>query len=67
MRRARFRKSGLSTYLTGFPWSPEFMAQYTAALEGAQAQTRDVGAGRTIPGSFDALIVSYYRSPEFRD
>ena len=27
----------------------------------------NIGAGRTIPGSFNALCVSYYRSPEFRD
>jgi integrase len=42
------------------------MRQYAAALEGVQAQAANVGAGRTIPGSFDALVVSYYRSPEFR-
>ena len=65
-RRVRFRKAGFSTYLTGIPWSEDFMRQYGAALEGVQAQTANVGAGRTIPGSFNALCVSYYRSPEFR-
>jgi integrase len=65
-RRVRFRKNGFSTYLTGIPWSEDFMRQYAAALEGVQAQVREVGVQRTIPGSFDALVVSYYRSPEFR-
>src|SRR5262245_2738629 len=65
-RRVRFRRRGVSVYLTGFPWSEDFMRQYAAALEGVQAQTGNIGAGRTIPGSFDALCVSYYRAPEFR-
>ena len=66
-RRVRFRKAGFSTYLTGIPWSEDFMRQYAVALEGVQAQTANVGASeRTIPGSLNALIVSYYRSPEFR-
>jgi integrase len=66
-KRVRFRKAGFSTYLTGIPWSEDFMRQYAAALEGVQAQTNNMGAGmRTMPGSVNALIVSYYRSPEFR-
>src|SRR5262245_32535647 len=63
-RRVRFRKAGFSTYLTGIAWSDGFMRQYAVALERVQA---DVGAARILPGSFDALCVSYYRSPEFRD
>jgi integrase len=65
-RRVRFRKAGFSTYLTGIPWGEDFMRQYAAALEGVQVQTGNIGSGLTIPGSFDALVVSYYRSPEFR-
>ena len=65
-RRVRFRKNGFSVYLTGIPWSPEFMARYALALQGVQAQACEVGAQRTVAGSFDALVVSYYRSPEFR-
>src|SRR5512132_1629339 len=65
-RRVRFRWHGFSTYLTGTPWSEDFMRQYAAALDGVKAQATNVGAKRTIPGSFDALCVSYYRSPEFR-
>src|SRR5262249_60770996 len=61
-RRVRFRWRGFSTYLTGTPWSEDFMRQYAAALDGVKAQA-NVGGGRTIPGSFDALCVS---SPEYR-
>jgi integrase len=64
-RRVRFRKGAFSTYLTGTPWSEDFMRQYAAALDNLAEQM--IGAGRTIPGSFDALCVSYYRSSEFRD
>ena len=65
-RRVRFRKGGFTTYLTGTPWSEDFMRQYSAALDGIEAQANNVGAGlRTNPGSFNALVVSYYRSPEF--
>jgi len=31
-----------------------------------KALMQDIGAGRTTRGSFNALCVSYYRSPEFR-
>ena len=65
-RRVCFRKAGFSTYLTGVPWSEDFMRQYATALEGVKAQANNIGAARTIAGSFDALCVSYYRSPEFR-
>src|SRR5262245_64561073 len=66
-RRARFRRRGVSVYLTGIPWSEDFMRQYAAALEREQGQRAQIGAGlRTIPGSFSALCVSYYSSPEFR-
>jgi integrase len=61
-RRVRFRRGGVSTYLPGIPWSEEFMRARAAALE----PTSNIGAsGRTIPGSFNALIVSYYRT-DFR-
>jgi len=65
-RRVRFRKGGFSTYLTGIPWSEDFMRHYAAALEGVKEQASKVGVARTIPGSFDALCVSYYRSPDFQ-
>jgi len=67
-RRVRFRKSGFTTYLTGLPYSPDFMAQYWAAYEGVKKKTENIGAElRTKPGSFNELCVSYYRSPDFLD
>ena len=66
-RRVRFRLRGFSTYLTGTPWSEDFMRQYAAELDGVKLQAQEVGASRTKAGSIDALCVSYYRAPEFRD
>jgi integrase len=65
-RFVRFRKDGFSIYLTGTPWGEDFMRQHAAALDGLKAATREIGAERTRVGSFNALCVSYYRSPEFR-
>jgi integrase len=65
-RRVRFRRAGFTTYVIGIPWSEDFMRQYAGALEGVKAQASNVGIERTKPGSFNALVVSYYRSPEFR-
>src|SRR4051812_28771889 len=64
-RRVMFRRRGFATYLTGIPWSDDFMRRYASALEGVKTQPTVVGSIRTILGSFDALIVAYYRSPEF--
>ena len=58
-RRVRFRRAGFSTYLTGDPWSDEFMRQYAAALDGAKAQAANFGKGRTVAGTVNALIVEY--------
>lgn len=65
-RRVRFRMGSFSVYLTGTPWGEEFMRQHAAALDGVKSRVNEIGAARTKPGSFDALCVSYYRSPEFR-
>ena len=65
-RRVRFRRRAVSVYLTGIPWSEEFMRQYAAALEAEQMSRAQAGAGlRSLPGSFSALCASYYSSPEF--
>ena len=58
-RRVRFRKHGFTTYLTGTPWSEEFMLQYAAALDGVKAQASNIGAGRTVAGSVGALVAAY--------
>ena len=67
-RRVRFRKDGFSTYLTGMPWSEDFMRRYAAALDGVKQKNDNVGAQlRTKPGTINELCVSYYRSPGFLD
>ena len=58
-RRVRFRRRGVSVYLTGIPWSDDFMRQYAAALDGVKAQTSTIGAERTVAGTVNALVVAY--------
>jgi hypothetical protein len=58
-RRVRFRKGGFSTYLPGTPWSETFMRAYAVALEGVKAQTSNIGSGRTVDGTVNALIAAY--------
>jgi integrase len=58
-RRVRFRKARFTTYLTGIPWSEEFMRQHAAAMEGVKAQASNIGAGRTVAGTVNALIAAY--------
>jgi len=65
-RRVRFRAKGVDTYLPYPPIGPEFEQAYTQALAGVTEWRANIGASRTRPGSFDALAVSYYRSPEFQ-
>jgi integrase len=63
-QRAYLRLPGMKTTpLPGAPGSPEFMAAYNAAVAAAVPKA---GAGeRVIPGSLDALAISYYDSPAF--
>ncbi|MDH3667654.1 MAG: tyrosine-type recombinase/integrase [Paracoccaceae bacterium] len=65
-RRWRFRRKGFSAELGSDYGSPDFIARYEAALKRQKVEGQ-VGASRTRPGSIDALIVAYYRSPKFRD
>jgi integrase len=58
-RRVRFRKAGFTTYIFGIPWSEDFMRQYATALEGVKAQGQNIGAGRTIAGTVNALVAAY--------
>lgn len=64
-RRIRFRHKGVDTYLPYPPVGPAFEKAYAEALAGVVEWRENLGASRTRPGSFDALAVSYYRSPEF--
>ncbi|MBB3957104.1 hypothetical protein GGR38_004078 [Novosphingobium sediminicola] len=41
--------------------------RYQACLTGAEAPKIQPGADRVKPGTFDELIICYYRSPEFLD
>lgn len=55
-RRVRFRRRGVSVYLTGTPWGEDFMRQYAAAQDREGVYRTEVGAvKRTVPGSFSAL------------
>jgi integrase len=62
MRRAGHKKIPLP----GLPWSPEFMAAREAALKGEWAKP-EIGAKRTVAGTVNAAIVSYYQSSAFND
>jgi integrase len=50
--------------LRGHPGSPEFMAAYERAMSG-QWTKPEAGASRTVPGTVNAALVSYYQSPAF--
>jgi integrase len=58
-KRVRFRKNGFSTYLTGTPWSEDFMRQLAMALDGVKAQASNIGSERTVTGSVGALVAAY--------
>jgi len=63
--RFRFRRKGSRTiYLVGLPGSPEFARSYADALEGVTSRL-EVGAGRTVPGTINALAVTIYQSAEW--
>ena len=62
--RWRFRKSGLKEAQTTLPFgSHEWREWYFAALKG---EAQEIGAERTAPGTFNALIVAYYSSSDWR-
>jgi hypothetical protein len=50
--------------LPGLPWSIEFMAAYDEAKNG-QAPRPEIGAKRTVAGTVNAGLVSYYQSSAF--
>ena len=62
--RHYFRRHGAKAIpLPGIPGSEEFMAAYQMALAGMPSAVKpEIGARRILPGSIDALVVSYYRS-----
>jgi integrase len=63
--RHYFRRPGMKAIpLPGLVGSDAFMLAYRTALMGSSAAAGkpDIGASRTVPGTVDALVVSYYRS-----
>jgi integrase len=63
--RHYFRRRGMKTgiRLHGLPGSEQFMAAYAQALAGLpDVDKPEIGAKRTLPGTINALVVSYYRS-----
>jgi integrase len=65
--RHYFRRRGVRAVpLPGLVGSEEFMAAYQAALAGADKSAPiEIGADRTLPGTINALVISYYRSAEW--
>ena len=57
-RRPRFRRRDVSVYLTGIPWSEEFMRQYAEALE-ADRNSRPKSVLRGPYRVVLALFVAY--------
>jgi len=63
--RYRFRRKGSRTiYLVGLPGSPEFAKSYADAVDGVTSRL-EIGAGRTVPGTINALAVAIYASAEW--
>ena len=66
-RRVRFRRREVSVYLTGIPWSEDFMRQYAAALEREQGQHAQIGAAkRTLARLVLGAVRGVLRLARFR-
>jgi integrase len=62
--RYYFRRRGIKAIpLPGLPGSEEFMAAYAAAI--ASMPDQQIGVHRTLPGTINALVVTYYKSNEW--
>jgi integrase len=63
--RFYFRRRGHeSARLPGLPYSLSFMAAYEAAM--GEQPSAEIGASRTIAGTVNAAVVSYYNSGAFQ-
>ena len=64
--RHYFRRPGFKSIpLPGLPGSVDFMEAYQTAL--AKVPGAEIGARRTVSGTFNALIVAYYKHTVFTD
>lgn len=61
--RYYFRRHGIRTALPGLPGSNEFMAAYGAQL--ANAPKKVIPRPKAAPGTFDALAIRYFGSPQY--
>ena len=50
--------------LPGLPWSPEFMEARERAMK-QDWEAPEIGAGRTVPGTVNAALVSHYQTSAF--
>src|SRR5262245_30235451 len=62
--RYYFRRHGKRSALPGLPGSSEFMAAYEARLNNASSQAKH--RPTAAPGTFAALAIRYYGSPQFQ-
>jgi hypothetical protein len=61
--RYYFRRHGIRTALPDLPGSNEFMVAYGAQL--ANAQTKVIPLAKAAPGTFAALAIRYFGSPQY--
>jgi integrase len=65
--RVRFRYKGKADhYFKSVVWSAQFMDEYQTCLAGEAAPTIQTGKALSRPGTFNALIATYYSSPQFK-
>jgi hypothetical protein len=62
--RYYFRRHGIRTALPGLPGSNEFMTAYATQLGGTSKQVEP--RLKAAPGTFSALAIRYYGSPQFQ-
>jgi integrase len=67
LRRYVRLPNGKRLPLPGAPGTAEFMEAYHAALAGeASPGRKEIGASRTVPGTINAAVVSYFNSVAFQ-
>ncbi|HEX8553990.1 MAG TPA: tyrosine-type recombinase/integrase [Sphingomonas sp.] len=65
-KRYRYRRKSVVTYyFKHLPGTEEFLVELHACQSGEAAPAIEIAADRSTPGSFDELLVRYYRSPDF--